>query len=178
MLLSVLLYGCESWIVETTMESKINSFATSCYRVLLGISRLDRVPNEDILATVGRRPLIISVRRRQLGWLGHVLRRDEKEPAKIFALYTLEHGKAKQGQPPNTYLKQIASLLHGHHGDITPKNFIESATNKEEWYRRTDAFRRRQLIDWNSKMIVPIFNFFLFLIQTLSISIYRYIYYY
>lgn len=138
---SVLLYGCESWIVDSTMESKINSFATSCYRALLGISRLDRVPNEDILATVGRRPLINSVRRRQLGWLGHVLRRDEREPAKIFALYTPEHGKAKQGQPPNSYLKQAATLLFGDSKEITPKNIIELANNKAAWGRRTAAFR-------------------------------------
>ena len=143
---SVLLYGCESWTIDSTMESKIYSFATSCYRVLLGISRLDRVPNEDILATVGRRPLINSVRRRQLGWLGHVLRRDEREPARIFALYTPEHGKAKQGKPPNIYLKQIASLLFEDTKDVTTSNIIELANNKTAWGRRTAAFRAT--IDW------------------------------
>ena len=90
------------------------------FRHICSISRrLDHVPNEDILPTVGRRPLINSVRRRQLGWLGSDLRRDEREPAKIFALYTPEHGKAKQGKPPNTYLKQIASLLFGDTGQWT-----------------------------------------------------------
>lgn len=80
--------------------------------VVFAYSRLDFVPNEDILATVGRRPLINSVRRRQLGWLGHVLRRDEKEPARIFALYSPERERAIRGQPPKTYLKQrgVASL--------------------------------------------------------------------
>ena len=46
---SVLLYGCESCVVDQKIESKINTFATSCYREFLGISRLDRVLNEKIL---------------------------------------------------------------------------------------------------------------------------------
>ena len=50
---SVLLYGCESWIVDSKLESKLNAFAMTCYRELLGIRRLDRVPNEDILKRVG-----------------------------------------------------------------------------------------------------------------------------
>ena len=61
---SVLLYGCESWVVDQKKESKINTFATSCCRELLGISRLDRVPNEQILATAKCQPLINTVRSR------------------------------------------------------------------------------------------------------------------
>ena len=34
---TILLYGCESWVVSQDMECKINAFATSCYRVMLGI---------------------------------------------------------------------------------------------------------------------------------------------
>ena len=100
--LSVLLYGCESWIISEQLMIKINSFATTCYRVLLGVKWSDRVPNEDILANVGRRPLVNEVRRRQLGWLGHVLRRHEDEPAAIFARNVPEHGTAKRGKPPLT----------------------------------------------------------------------------
>ena len=80
------LYGCESWIIDKNLENRLNAVATSCYRELLGIRRLDRVPNDDILALVERHPLINTVRRRQLGWLGHILRRDDREPGYIFAL--------------------------------------------------------------------------------------------
>jgi hypothetical protein len=69
------------------------------------------VPNEEILSRVGKPPLINTVRRRQLGWLGHVLRREEMETPRIFALYIPEHGKPGRGKPQLTYLKQTAALL-------------------------------------------------------------------
>ena len=37
---TILLYGCESWVISQDMENKINAFATSCYRVMLNISAL------------------------------------------------------------------------------------------------------------------------------------------
>ena len=35
---TILLYGCESWVISQDMENKINAFATSCYRVMLNIT--------------------------------------------------------------------------------------------------------------------------------------------
>ena len=138
--LSVLLYGCESWIISEQLMIKINSFATSCYRVLLGVGRLDKVPNDEILHRVGKPPLINAVRRRQLGWLGHVLRRDEREPARIFALYIPEHGKPGRGKPPLTYLKQSATLLSNAPDQVTADHIAKWATNKKTWHDRTAAY--------------------------------------
>ena len=89
--LSVLLYGCESWIVDGKLESDINVFANSCYRTMLGIKLVDHVSIETILKRVQMPPLINIVRKRQLGWLGHTLRLDNQEPSKIFALYEPKH---------------------------------------------------------------------------------------
>jgi hypothetical protein len=86
--LSILLYGCEAWIVTNKIETNINSFATSRYRELLKIKWHDKVKNEDILRLVDRKPLVAQVRKRQLGWLGHALRRDAAEPSRVFALRT------------------------------------------------------------------------------------------
>ena len=36
---SILLYGCESWLIDQKLESRINTFATSCYREILDIRR-------------------------------------------------------------------------------------------------------------------------------------------
>ncbi len=46
----MLLYGCESWIINDQLMNKVNSLATSCYRVLLGVGRLDKTPNNEILS--------------------------------------------------------------------------------------------------------------------------------
>jgi hypothetical protein len=133
-------------IVDANIESKINSFATTCYRALLGLKWSDRVPNEDIRVKVGRRPLINEVRRRQLGWLGHVLRRHEDEPAAIFALYVPEHGTAKRGKPPLTYLKQIASLLTNNPEHLTVEKSPNSQTTERSGAEGLPPTRRK-LID-------------------------------
>ena len=44
----ILLYGCESWVISQDMENKINTFATSCYKVILNIKRIDHVLNTTV----------------------------------------------------------------------------------------------------------------------------------
>ena len=55
---TVLLYGCDSWILSADMENKINAFATSCYRIMLNIKRLDCVSNARIHQMTSTQPLI------------------------------------------------------------------------------------------------------------------------
>ena len=54
--ITVLLYGSESWVISTDMENKINSFGTSCYRIMLNIRRIDRVPNAIIYSLTESAP--------------------------------------------------------------------------------------------------------------------------
>ena len=84
--MTILLYGCESWVLSQDMESKINSFATSCYRIMLYIKRKDRVSNTIIHAMTNTKPLVHCVRKRQLGFLGHIFRLPEEEPARRYLL--------------------------------------------------------------------------------------------
>ena len=79
---TILLYGCESWVISHDMEhveSKINAFATSCYRIMLNIKRKDHVPNTMIYSMTNTEPLIHCVRNRQLRFLGYILRLPEEE---------------------------------------------------------------------------------------------------
>ena len=50
---TVLLYGCESWVLSKAMESEINDFGTSCCRIMLNIKRIDRVSNAKIYYILG-----------------------------------------------------------------------------------------------------------------------------
>jgi hypothetical protein len=134
--LSILLYGCESWIITPQLEKKINSFATECYRRMLNIKRTDHITLESIYEQVKRRPLMETVRSRQLGWLGHVMRMESKEePAKIFALYEPKpsHGKARRGAKKISYRSQISKMLTGSAEKLTTVELIELAKDRSEW---------------------------------------------
>ena len=89
------------------MGKKINSSATLCYHIILGIKRLDKVANSDV-STKMREPYLMStVYERQLTWADHALRREENEPGHIFALYQQSHGKAALG-------RSLFSANHNH----------------------------------------------------------------
>jgi len=90
--LLILLYGSESWSLTKVMTSRLDSFATSCYRYMLGVKRADRVWNEAILQAVCQKPLSTVIKQRQLLWLGHVLRVPEDDLIRQYVLYAPAHG--------------------------------------------------------------------------------------
>ena len=96
---TIRLYGCESWVISQDMENKINAFATSCYRVMLNIKRIDHVLNTTVYSMTNTVPLIHLVRHRQLKFLGHILRMSKEEPARRYALYIPTIGKRRPGRP-------------------------------------------------------------------------------
>jgi len=73
LVLSVMLYGAESWPISTQMNQLINSFATCAYRIMTGVKRLDKVRNTTVFTSVSRNELIHTVHDRQLRFLGHML---------------------------------------------------------------------------------------------------------
>jgi hypothetical protein len=114
------------------MVNEINSLATSCYRIMLDIKRIQKVSNVHLNEQIGTEPLIYTVHKRQLRWIGHALRRDAFEPSRIFALYepAKSHGKINPGRPLPSYRLYIASLLTSKPRDLTVKQIVNMAGNK------------------------------------------------
>ena len=130
---TVLLYGCESWVITNDMESKINAFATSCYRVMLNIKRLDFVSNFRIYAITDTQPFIMLVRQRQLRFLGHILRMPPEEPCNKYALYIPTHGKRRPGRQKTSYLAYIQRLLGDENNDLSPEGITQLALDRCRW---------------------------------------------
>ena len=79
LVLSIALYGCESWTLSTELESRIQSFEMKCFRRLLGISWKEKKTNEYVKATICQKvgkqeELLTTVKRRKMAWFGHVTR--------------------------------------------------------------------------------------------------------
>ncbi len=130
---TILLYGCESWVISKDMENKINSFGTSCYRIMLDIKRIDKVPNVTIYNLTGTVPLVEKARNRQLKFLGHVLRMPDEEPVKEYALYVPKHGKRKPGRQRTLFSKYIHCLLGDADGMLNHGQLLEMAQNRCGW---------------------------------------------
>jgi hypothetical protein len=115
------------------MENKINAFATSCYRIMLSIKRLDCVSNARIYEMTNTHPLINTVRQRQLGFLGHILRMPEEEPCRRYALYVPTHGKRRPGRQRISYLSYIQKLKGDTNNDLHPDAIASLASDRCAW---------------------------------------------
>ena len=127
LIISVLLYGAESWTITKTLSNKINAFGTSCYRILLGIKRTDRVRNTAVLQAVNRPALSITVYRRQLKALGHWLRKDGSVVQR-YALYTPTLGRNRRGRPRMTYVRYMEKLT-----GLTADKIESGAADRDGW---------------------------------------------
>ena len=101
LVLSTLLYDCESWTLTADSTKKIQAFESKCYRRMLGISWKDRKTDEfvqrGIKARAGQQENLLGiVKRRQLAWFGHISRHNSL--AKTVLQGTLEGGRKRGRQ--------------------------------------------------------------------------------
>ena len=135
--ISILLYGCESWLLSTKSTSKLDVFARTCYRIMLGINqKKDRLTNVELYKRAGnQKPVHEIIRERQLKFTGHCLRLQTEEPANLYMLYEYKiNVKPKLGRPRHTFLKQISNYLSRDAGpSLRVEEIVRNAKNKSDW---------------------------------------------
>ncbi len=67
------LYGAQTWNVRESERNRLDVFEMRCLRSKVGITRMDRMMNEE----VRRRAGIVRVDQRVLSWYEHVVRKGE-----------------------------------------------------------------------------------------------------
>ena len=104
--LSVLLYGCETWKMNRYNEKRIDIFVQKCLRRILKIYYPNMISNEELykLAKVQKVTDTIKYRRRR--YLGHILRQD---PAKYqhAVVRWKPDGKRNIGRPRETWFRTV-----------------------------------------------------------------------
>ena len=104
---SVLLYGCESWRMTRGDEQKLDVVFHRWLRRILRIDWTMHVTNEEVRRRAGVVELLSqTVRRRRWSFIGHTLRRDRKDLAKTALTWTPE-GRRKRGRPKETYRRTV-----------------------------------------------------------------------
>ena len=110
--ISGLLYGCESWTYSEEILKKINTFEFKCHRRLLGISWRDRRTNESVKERVEgldgvQKPLIQIAQERKMKFFGHVRR----YRSKLRLANTIMHGRVPgnrgRARPWRSWVKDI-----------------------------------------------------------------------
>jgi len=118
LVISVLLYGLETWTLLKADERRLEAFHMNFQRRILGIHWFHFVTNASVTSQTGEEDLAIRICRRRLCIFGHVRRLPEATPAHSelrLAVDTLAGGKPdirpewkrQRGRPCRTWVQQI-----------------------------------------------------------------------
>ena len=105
----VLLYGSECWTISAQMESKLQATELWFYRRMMKISWVNHVTNEEVLRRAGtERKIMKAIRKRQIEFLGHVMR---KEGLEELMLTGRVNGKRSRERQRLTYLESLSKWM-------------------------------------------------------------------
>ncbi|XP_063590147.1 uncharacterized protein LOC134767028 [Penaeus indicus] len=97
--LSVLLYGSETWTTYTRHEKKLNAFHMRNLRRIIGVSWKDHVTNEEVLTRTGSHSMFYILKARRMRWLGHLRRMNDGRLPKDILYGELSSGQRQRGRP-------------------------------------------------------------------------------
>ena len=130
--LSVLLYGSETWHLYAADGKRLNAFHQRCLRRMLKVSYMEHVTNIEILKRTGQRELTEILRERRLRWFGHVVRMgEERIPKRV--LNWIPPGRRKRGRPRLSWRGTLEGDLKKL--DITWKEAEDLALQRDQWRR-------------------------------------------
>lgn len=106
----VLTYGSETWTLTDRMKSKIQAAEMRVLRMIKGVTRCDRLRNEDIRKELEVESILEFVERSQLRWFGHVMRMHEDcHPAKYYKWQP--QGKRPTGRPRKRWKDAVRQAI-------------------------------------------------------------------
>ena len=135
--LSSLLYGCETWTCYRRHFKKLDQFHLRCLRKLLGIQWEDRVTNQEVLRRAALPGIEALIMQAQLRWSGHVMRmQDSRLPKQLFCS-ELVRGTRKQGGQTKRYKDTLKQSLRACNIPITGWEGL--AANRTAWRQSTPS---------------------------------------
>ena len=133
---SVLLYGCETWKMTSSIENQIQVFVNRCLRRILKIRWPETIRNEELWRRTNCEQMKVVIKRRKWNWIGHTVRRPVGDIAKT-ALDWNPQGTRRRGRPKTTWKRTVVD-----EASKAGKTWIEVkalAQNRTRWRHFVDA---------------------------------------
>ena len=133
----VVLYGCESWTISKAERRRIYSFELWCWRRLLGIParRTNKSVIEEIKVTNPLLALEALIKKQQLSYFGHIMRRENSLEKSI--MLGMGDGTRKRGTPRARWLDDIKAITN-----CTLAELCGSARDRDTWRKMIMAITR------------------------------------
>ena len=130
LVVSILLYGCESWTMTAETIKRVQTFEFKCFRRLLNIPWQAHMTNELVLTQITslagpQEPLLATVKRRKLSWFGHVTRHNSLP--KTILQGTVEGGR-KRGRQVKSWMDNIKEWTR-----MDSPTLIRKAEDRNGW---------------------------------------------
>ena len=108
------------------MMKKMETFETWVYKNMLRISWKDRITNDEVYCRMGTvNTFLVDIVRRQLSFLGHVLRKDELEKLVVTGFVDSKRVRGRLRETFLTYLGKMKQKL--------PMELLQMAKNITVW---------------------------------------------
>ena len=140
LVMSVLLYGAETWPVTKKDIRKLTTFQMRCLRDILGVTLWHKRRNVDILRETEEHPIEQQLRQKRLQWFGHLQRMPDHRIQKQILRCRPE---GTRRTPGGTQLRWI-DLLNRDLGDIPDWQHL--VHNRETWRSRIHQTRNVNIL--------------------------------
>lgn len=108
---SVFLYNSEIWSLTSTLEKKIDAFQRRQLRFAINNIWPRKLSNEQLYKLTNTEAWSITIKRRRLNWIGHMMRLHPETPVRIALKEHLRYTKRKKGRPTNTWVQTVTKDL-------------------------------------------------------------------
>lgn len=133
-ILSILLYGCESWLLTATVLQRLRCFHARCVRAMSRVTlvhtREQHISTFELTQQMGLESMDVYVMRRQLRWLGHVTRMPfERTPRRMLTCWVAE--PRPTGGQLMTYGRSVEKAMGSFNIDVS--TWPELAADRVAW---------------------------------------------
>ena len=132
--ISVLLYGAETWTLLNKHCAALRVFLMSCLRHTCGISVKDHISNAAILSVCQTCSMDSQLRSKRLRWYGHVCRMLDNRLPKVMLF-----GQVKGSNPPGRPRKIWNDIVLSDLQQLNIKRPYRDVQHKSAWQDKTWA---------------------------------------
>ena len=169
LVLGILLYGCESWVLTQPLLQRLHTFHNGCVRSMTG--RAARVPDGEharrralapLYSALGLTSIDKYISNRKLRWAGHVMRMDMSRLPRKFMTAWVDVPR-ERGRPVHSYGHDLARELNSIGFNLdrravgigASQSWGEAAQNRELWRELSCTIMQTKPISDQAPVVQP-----------------------
>ena len=136
-IIHVLSYGAETWTTTKKLEKKLRVTERAMERILIGVTRRDRVRNQDLRNKTRVKDILQEIKSKKWRWAGHLARRKDDRWTHKLTDWTPRAHTRSRGRQCKRWIDEIRE-----YGGIT---WTRTAQDRAKWKIDEEAF----LLQWS-----------------------------